>query len=65
MLPCGFVSPLPMKPASLGFHGSPFDSLLKGTSFPVPSKLNNVDSFTLCTDLRTLLKKSSLLKKSP
>ena len=36
-----------------------------GTSFPVPSKLNNVKTLTLCTDLRTLHKKSSFLMKSP
>ena len=24
MLDCGFVSPLPIKPASLGFNGGPF-----------------------------------------
>ena len=32
---------------------------------PVPSKLNNAKSETLCTDLRTLRKKSSFLSKSP
>ena len=34
-------------------------------SFPMPSKLNNAKSETLCTDLRTLQKKSSSLLKSP
>ena len=36
-----------------------------GTFFDVPSKLNNTKLLTLCTDLRTLHKKSSFLMKSP
>ena len=35
MLDCGFVSPLPFKPASLGFEWMP-------SLFPAPSKPNNV-----------------------
>ena len=34
-------------------------------AFAVPSKLNNVKFLPLCTDLRTLHKKSSSLMKSP
>ena len=36
-----------------------------GTSFPVPSKLNNAVSLTLCTDLRTLRARILSSSKSP
>ena len=39
MLDCGFVSPLPIKPASLGFNGVP---IFLRYIFSAPSKLNNV-----------------------
>ena len=52
-------------PAELTPHKG-FRGILLGTFFTVPSKLNNVIHFlTLCTDLRTLLEKNSLLQKSP
>ena len=42
MLDCVFASPLPIKPASLGFNRVPFGSSLRRYILPVPSKLNNV-----------------------
>ena len=54
------ASPLRTKPASLGFASVPywFFHILR-YFFPVPSKLNNVKTLTLCTDLRTLQLRSS------
>ena len=63
---CVFVSPLPTKPASLGFCGSPFGLTSSlGTSFAVPSKLNNAQISKHFSDLRTLQAKSSFSLKSP
>ena len=42
MLACAFVSPLPIKPASLGFNGVPI--YFFRYIFSAPSKLNNASS---------------------
>ena len=64
MFDCGFVSPLPIKPASLGFNGSPLRLHFLGTHSLYP--LNWIMwNLTLCTDLRTLQDKSSFTLKSP
>ena len=59
MLPCGFVSPLPNKPASLGFAGGPLVLLVESTGIePVTSCLQgrrspswaNPPGFFFCSD---------------
>ena len=58
MLDCVFVSPLPTKPASLGFAGGPIFSSLLRYIFSIPCKLNNAQIFEHLSDLRTLQVKS-------